>query len=81
MNIGDVSGLTKVIATIAILVAVTLLIMTQVLGQVEDQAGSLSAAANATQAGIDAIATIPGWLAIIVIVVIGAIIMRLMGFF
>lgn len=60
-------------------VAILLLILANVQTQVTATAGSGSAAENATNDTIDAVAEIPGWLSIIVVVGVAVVLFILLG--
>ena len=69
----------KGIGIAGVFVAIMLLILANVQTQVQASAGVLSAADNATTETINAVADIPGWLAIIVVVGIAVVIFVLLG--
>ena len=76
----QMQGLVIGLVTVALVLAIGFLIM----GSVRDQAQTIEAnstAVNATEATMQAIDDIPGWLPIIVITVIGAILLGLVSMF
>ena len=82
----NVATLLISLATIAIVLAVTFLILGEAGEQAADQTGDLyadcnSSACNATKATQSAMDQVPDWLSIIVIVVIGGIIIGLVSLF
>lgn len=75
MKLGELPGLALVVVIIAIAAAVG----AYTLDTIETELGSASATVNTTiEDGIDAVGDITSWLGIIVIVVMGAIIIKLL---
>ena len=67
---------------IGVLISVGLMVMDKVQTNVGDESGTDSAAYNATTKTIDAVADLPGWLGIIVIVLAGSVVIcSLMAYF
>ena len=81
---GQIEALQPIIislVSVAIVLVVGFLIMAQVKTQVTSIAGADSTSENATDLVIDAMEDIPGWLPIIVIVMIGSLLIGLVAFF
>jgi len=89
--VNQITGLTVSLVAVALVLVVGFLVMAEAKVQIEDQDGiptgqcaknsSGSYACNGTIATVEAIEQIPGWLGIIVITVIGAILIGLIAYF
>ena len=83
-QIDQLGSLAVMLVGIGIALVVGLLIMNEVKTQAIDSTrygGINSTAANATEETMEAISDIPGWLPIIVITIIGAILIGLVAYF
>lgn len=74
-------GLVQSLGFIAILLAVVFLIVATVKTQIVEVDGNDTAAYNATSEVQNAMGSIPGWLPIVVVAVIGAVLLGLIQFF
>jgi len=77
MGLDNLQGIVWLLVVIGIMIAIGLVVLVE-LKDTDSVSGTSETALNET---IDAIAEIPGWLTIIVIVVIAAIILGLVQFF